>query len=433
VVRAHPTSLWMTLLWCAGAAAVAKAHSAPAVFAIVDEDESGARVLQLSEGLAEHTAGHWRYVCAARWRGDVADPAGSLPSFGVAIGASSGLWLMARDGSISPHPDPAAEGHVTAFARSSTSLFALRESADICDVLEVFPDRVRVVRSEPRCYADIAATDAALHLVRIGQDEVETVSLSREGEVIAEARAPLADILRVEMRPLRDVPYLVATFQGSMLQLGRIDGATWLPIQTASGNLGGPIELVSGTRFIAIEGKLATFDAGMTMPRPDIDFVTRLRRHGVRAYATTVSAVRDLDEQGLGATIFDLAQLEPPSLSDVDPELRSACNLEWQHFRFELLASNIPITDPAPTPAAAAGAPAASASQEAPALQPLPKAPSSPTASPGPSGGCRVGLARRPLRAGNHLALGLLLAPLAWLALRLGIRPRHSRRVRAAK
>lgn len=338
----------------------AAAHTTPQVWAIVDQDANGPSALRLNEGLAIKTGTQWHFACPARYGGDVQDPAEGLPWGGVALGAASGIWVLDRTGGMAPYPDPAAAGvKVVAFARGETRLFALRSQGDLHDVVEVGAERLSVVWSDARPWNDMAAGSGFLQLVRFELDEIEELRLSLAGEVIAQARAALPDARAAYARATGSEAYIVATSAGSEYELGRIERGLWHVLQRAGGNLAGPVQSAQGQRFVALDGKLATFDADAISELSDTGFVVGLRRFADRSYASTTTGLRELSSGGLGASLFELGQLLPPDLNAVAVERRSACNLEWQHYRFELMAANISLaatTAPSVTNQAGLGA-----------------------------------------------------------------------------
>jgi hypothetical protein len=425
-------------------AAKLHAHTGPGVMAIVDEDESGVRMLRLNQGLAQKVGDQWRFVCPSAYQGEGQDPAAALPGGGTAVASPTGVWLMRRDGTLVPHPDPATQGQVTAFARSPTALYALRARQDLNDVIQLDADSVHVLWTDTRFWSDIAVGTSFLQLVRFDQGVIEELQLSLQGEVISQQRAALADVVAVNARTIGDVPYFTArlgTMLGTTVELGRIEQGAWQILQMAESTLAGPVETADGTRFIGLEGKLAAFDAEIVTPREEPDFITGLERLVDHSYACTVSGLRDLSSAGLGATRFDLSLLEPPDSCVVPEAQRSACNLEWQHFRFELLAVNIPVTSAASSTdcsanqgaaGAAGAATTSSAGTAAPSVQPVqPTAQSSaPSPQPATRGGCSILALAVPSMRAEWPRVAILAFSIASLAARRRTRRNARRRTR---
>lgn len=334
------------------------AHSQPGVSGILDRDAAGVQVLRLYQGLVQRDGGKWRFVCSKSYGGGGQDLAGSLPGGGVAIALPMGIALMKRDGSVLPHPDPEGQnGILTAFARSDDKLFALRwrDRLMVSDVIEISESAVRVLWTDTHYWSDIAVGEGSLALVRIGQDEIEDLRLSFEGEVLSEDKAMLPDVRAVTVRVMGDVPYYAARLQNQSL-LGRLQQGAWQTVLTAGNALAGPLVMADGTTLIALDGVLSTFSNDVATPLADTDFVTGLYQLDGRPYACTRTGLRDLASNGLGAPLFDLSELLGPNECTVAEDARSACELEWQHLMVELLGANIPLaTDDSPAGVCAAG------------------------------------------------------------------------------
>jgi hypothetical protein len=320
------------------------AHSAPGVAAIVDEDANGIYVLRLYAGHAQHAPDGWHFYCSGLYQGQGTEISAALPGGGVAIATPMGIWVLARDGTIGPHPDPQAQGFVTAFARGGGKLYGIKQGSHdaVYDVIEVTADAVRVLWSDSRYWSDLAVGDTFIQLVRVDGDVIEELQLSLEGEVLAEQQATVSDVLAVNTRMVGDTSYYTVRLETSV-QLGHIQQNAWHVLQMAASSIAGPSRTADGVSFVALDGKLATFDADMLTPRADVDFVTGLNRLDDHSYACTSTGLRDLSSAGLGEPVFDLSQLLPPDPCVVPEAMRHACELEWQHVQVELLGSNIPI------------------------------------------------------------------------------------------
>jgi hypothetical protein len=311
--------------------------------------------------MALREGSQWRFICPTRFHGEAQDPADALTGGGVAIGTTGGLWIMRRDGVVAPHPDPGAAGsQIVGLASSEAGLFGLRSRTDLYDVVQIDAEHVRVLFTDTRYWNDIAIGDGSLLLLRFEGAALETLTLSFEGQMLAQTKATLPATPQVAfLRPVADLPYVVLGFMDGAYELGRIEQGAWHIVQDARGNLGGPLQTAEGQRFIAVEGVLASFDAESPMPRGDTSsFVVGLRRLGSRSYACTTDGVRDVGSEGLGAQRFTFVELMPPQLDDLADDQRANCNLEWQHLLLDLRSQQIPVFDPTKTPAdAGASAP----------------------------------------------------------------------------
>jgi hypothetical protein len=317
------------------------AHSAPGVAAIVDEDAHGIYVVRLYEGHAQHARDGWHMFCSSLYQGQGSEISAALPGGGVAI-APTGIWLLQRDGTIGPHPDPQGQGFVTAFARGAGTLYGIRQRSGGYDVIEVTASAVRVLWTDSRYWSDLAVGGTFIQLVRIDGGVIEELQLSLGGKVLSTAQAAVADVQAVNAHIVDDAAYYTVRL-GTRVQLGRIQQNAWQVLQMAASSIAGPSRTADGVSFVALDGKLATFDADVLTPLPEMDFVTGLNRLDDHSYACTRTGLRNLSRAGLGEPLFDLSQLLPPDPCIVPENVRVACELEWQHVQVELLGSNIPL------------------------------------------------------------------------------------------
>jgi hypothetical protein len=294
-----------------------------------------------------------------------------LPGGGAAIAIPTGLVIMKRDGTVGPHPDPEAQrGVVTAFARTTGKLYALRTHADLLasDLIEITDRTVRVLWTGTSYWNDIAVGASFLALVRFQQDYIEALRVSFSGEVLSDQTAIVVDPLEVTVRVIADVPYYTVKMPGST-SLGRFDQNAWHVVLNAGNSLAGPLELPDGTVLVALDGMLSTFANDMATPLLETDFVIGLSQLEDHPYACTRTGLRNVSNNALGAQLFGLSELLAPDACLAPEALRSACELEWQHYQIELLGANIPVaTEDAPArecvdPAASVAATAMSADQ----------------------------------------------------------------------
>jgi hypothetical protein len=341
---------WVVVVASLGATSV-HAHSAPGVTAILDEDTAGLHMLRLYQGLVLREGSAWRFVCSQIYGGVGQDLAASLPGGGAAIAIPTGLVIMKRDGTVGPHPDPEAQrGVVTAFARTAGKLYALRTHADLLasDLIEITDRTVRVLWTDTNYWNDIAVGASSLALVRYQQDFIEALRLSFSGEVLSRQTAIVVDPLEVTVRVIADVPYYTVKTPGSTI-LGRFDQNAWHVVLNAGNSLAGPLELPDGTVLVALDGMLSTFANDIATPLRETDFVIGLSQLEDHPYACTRTGLRDVSNSALGAQLFGLSELLAPDACLAPEALRSACELEWQHYQIELLGANIPVaTEDAP-------------------------------------------------------------------------------------
>jgi hypothetical protein len=340
--------------------ASARAHGATVALALVAEDAQGARAVRVTGGLALRVDDQWHFVCPALF-GDTNSPAaGSLADGPIIVAASAGLFLLAADGSVSPHPDPLAKGTGRAVVATSAGLFVLQQRDSMTELLSVQADRASVFWRDARAWEDVAATAKQFQLVRLAGDQIEQVLLSSQGDILATETAPApATTALVFARLAGDVPYIVAATQGgTVLELGRIAQGKWVSLQTGRSNLAGPIVTAKGQSFVAVEGALARFENEQLTPLSTMEFVNCLREDRDHAYACTHGGLRELGAAGLGTSLFELSMLRPPLVGAVPASATASCDAQWQHLQFDLLAAGIlvaPGTESDAGPGADAG------------------------------------------------------------------------------
>ena len=339
---------WISLCLVHGlcfAVSSVRAHSAPGVAAILDEDAAGIHALRLYSGLVRRAGTSWHFVCSKAYGGVGQDLAASLPGGGVAIAIPDGIVLMKRDGTFEAHPDPEARrGTVTAFARTDGKLYALRAptSSAVSEVIAITDTNVDVLWTDTRAWSDIAVGESSLVLVRFDQDVIEELRLSFAGEVISRQATTLFGALAVSVRVVGDVPYYAAKLDSSSV-LGRIEQRTWHVVLKSDTALAGPLALSDGTVMVSTDGVLSTLANDVATRLMDTDIVIGLSQLDGHPYACTRTGLREVSSTGLGAALFDLSQLLGPDECSVPEALRSDCELEWQHVQVELIGASIPL------------------------------------------------------------------------------------------
>lgn len=332
----------IAMLLDGGEASRARAHgSDPAqALSVVAADAHGPSVVRLNEGLTVRRPEGWRFVCPVLWGEDAVVPAQAMPGGAVLIGASSGLFVMGEDGSVARHADPAATGRVIALAASAAGLFALHAQGAY-ELLSVQANTVRVLWSDTRAWADLAAGDGFVSLMRTENDQLHELRLSPQGALLAEHSALLAaGASGVRVRLTGSVSYALVLSSTLTAELGRIEQGAWLSLQRA-GAIAGPIETAGGPRMLALDGALARFDGEQLAPLAEPARVTCLGRWLDLGYACSEGDLRALDADGLGALLFGLEMLLEPDLERVPEAAREACTLQWQRYRIDLLRRGI--------------------------------------------------------------------------------------------
>src|SRR5262245_14132392 len=144
----HFGALLLTLAPCVRAFA----HGVPPeAYAVLSHDAQGARAVSLSVGVAlRRSAQNYQFVCPMAWGDQFAAPLAALADGTIVIGASRGLMLLAEDGTLRAHPDPAAVGRVSDMVRSARGVFALRPTATGSELLAVDAQRARVLWTDTK-------------------------------------------------------------------------------------------------------------------------------------------------------------------------------------------------------------------------------------------------------------------------------------------
>jgi hypothetical protein len=334
----------------AGHAGRAHGHGlVPAPQSILASDANGVRAVRLTEGLALRTERGFEYVCPAAWGGEYAFTlAGALPDGRIAVATGAGLAILAEDGTFAESTDPLAGGRVLALAQTAQALYALYQRVTMTALVAFGKTESHVVYDETPGWTDVVASDDAVLLVRLDGTWIQELRLSSGagGEDVVswkQADAP-EGTAAVFARLAGSASYVVATVNGGLaLELGRIENNAFHVLQTAGAGVAGPLETEDGHRFVAIDGALARFDGDRVAKLDENASVTCLGRNGPRSYACTRSEIRALDADGLGEVLFDVTRLQDPDLGSVPEPLRSECGAQWDHFRFDLVASGVEL------------------------------------------------------------------------------------------
>ena len=334
------------LLFASRDAARVAAHGPPpAALSIIDEDSNGPTLVRLNGGLARReSTDSYRYLCPAAWGDQVVLPAARIPGGPAVVAGSRGLFLVDRDGRVTAHPDPAAAGSSIDFATIGETLYVLRTAKGVTEVLEVDATRVRVIFSEPGPWTTMAATADAIGLQRLADARIEQLRIAPDGSELDRVSAPEPDdSILVLARATSHELYAVLTTAGGR-ELGRIEADRWVRLEAASASIAGPVELAGGEPLVAIDTQLARLPEPRGMLEGALP-VTCLGRLGDVAYACTREGVSALSESGLAEPLFTLSSLQPPDLQRVDEARREPCQIQWEHFRYDLLTLGVKLTE----------------------------------------------------------------------------------------
>jgi len=327
----------------------------PTALSIVDEDAAGPTLVRLNSGLARReSADVYRYVCPAAWGDEVVLPAARIVGGPAVVAGGRGLFLIDPAGRVTTHPDPNAAGSSIDFAVIGEQLFVLRIARGVTEVLEVDATRVRRIFSESGNWTTIAATSDAIGLQRLHESRIEQLRIAPDGTVIDRVSAPEPDdsILVLARATSRELYAVLTTPAGR--ELGRIESGRWVRLEAASASIAGPVETPDGEPFVALDSELIQ----LPEPRGALEGlvpVSCLGRLGSLAYACTRDGLSVLSSSGLSGPLFELSSLQPPDLALVDEAQSEACQVQWQHFRFDLLALGLTLNE-SPAQGGAGGA-----------------------------------------------------------------------------
>jgi hypothetical protein len=196
-----------------------------------------------------------------------------------------------------------------------------------------------------------------LAVARISSDnQLFQTRLSTAGGVLDSANGPASEnAFSLQAQGLGQELYLIVASKAGP-QLGRLGANGFAVEQTASAAISGPIETREGVRIISIDDALERLDGTTLTPIESRTPINFLGRYGDEAYACTREGLQPLGPNGLGELSLDLSQMLPPDLAAVRPDLVEECDMQWQHFRSELLTLGTVLNDSA-APSSASGDP----------------------------------------------------------------------------
>jgi hypothetical protein len=184
---------------------------------------------------------------------------------------------------------------------------------------------------------------------------------------------------------------------GIVLKLGGSDGGAAVVGQAQSSYFG-PIAGPNATAWLTSGGTLYALGSSGLVARTSSLYVTCVGEYLTHAFACLGTQLVALDGGGLGATLFDLAVIEPPIAKPAGNE--DACDVTWNIFEGDL--ARVGITPKGVSSGKDAGADA--------------NVPARPTAAPGSKGGCAVSSGGGPQGVRGVHVLVIALALAGWLA-----------------
>jgi MYXO-CTERM domain-containing protein len=218
-------------------------------------------------------------------------------------------------------------------------------------------------------------------------DRLAQQKLSPEGAPLAsaQAKAPPGTV-NVLARAAGSELYLVVSYNGGR-QLGQLDASGFRILSSASASIHGPVQGAGAEAYLALDGALSRMQAGTVSQLAEASStpVSGLGCYEQQCYACTRDGIAPLTAAGLGSLTFELSSLVPPALAGLPQGTADMCDLQWQHFRFDLLGLGVELREPAAAGSGTASLPIAG--NGAAAGNPsLPQA----TAPAAKSGGCNL-------------------------------------------
>ncbi|HKP57674.1 MAG TPA: hypothetical protein VJV78_13175 [Polyangiales bacterium] len=389
----------------------------PEAYAVLSQDAQGPRAVALSAGVGLRRGPQsYQFVCPMAWGDQFASPLAPLADGTIVVGATAGLMLLGDDGSLRPHPDPAAIGRTSDVVRSKAGVFALRPTAMGTELLAVDAQSMRVLWKDAKSLYSLAALDDRLVVVRAMGTMLEQVTIGLDGTELERQMATLdAGVDYVFARANAGAAYVLLVYRSGTVALGSLRMNTFTKLAEGELSIAGPLS-VGNVTLLALDGQLTQLVEGHTSPLADDHRVICLAERDGLTYACDGNGIARLNGQALTDPLFRFSWLTAPDLARVpEGDERFVCNQQWQDLRFDigLLMPEAAGAPADPALAAGAGAPIAGAMQPMAGVGGVAAAGGGPVVAPGApvqqdGGGCAT-LPGRNAPLGGPLGLALAL------------------------
>jgi hypothetical protein len=331
---------WLLALCVVPSQAVAHGGP-PRALAPLRSDASGVLQVRLTVGAAQRDGSVFRFLCPAAWGGDESSIVEASSTGLVVVSSASGLLLLDERGDVQPLLDGPSE-RALALTSSEAGLFTLHGHPLGSEVYRVTSSGAQRLWQDAATWTSLTAGERVLLVLAFDGKRLTQALLSLEGVELLRASAELpADVISVQGRLVRDVPYVVLQDGSGASTLGHLDDSGWKSAAYAQGALAGPIASAASGLLIALDGRLTQLVEDQLRPLPASEAVSCLERSYQGHFACTRSGLRAVQSDELGAPLFDLTSLDAPDLARVPPDRRAACATQWMHFRFDLIAAGL--------------------------------------------------------------------------------------------
>jgi hypothetical protein len=250
---------------------------------------------------------------------------------GGAVVAREGLFVVEADGRVSAHPAPIAVG--VALASHGDAAFGIFEHEGRRELRRITRSTNDLVRSLDEPFRVLAAGERELWLLSWVEKTLVLQSIFLSGELGKRVTWTAPSVVAsAELRELAGRLYV--SIWGSAAPwatLGQVTEQGYEPLVEARSGIAGPIGLPSGT-YVALDGAYERLVQGAMGATPS-SYMTCLGSQLGLAYGCAGGALWRVDENGLGAPLFELTSLREPSYAGLDEVQRADCKVRWLDLR----------------------------------------------------------------------------------------------------
>lgn len=324
-----------------GAPLHAFAHGDPPTpLSLLARDGEAAALVLLDSAMARRTAlSSFEYVCPARWGEEVSTPTVALDAQCTLVVGREALMVVEGE-RVERHPHALAQQAFADLLTLDGRLLGLLVDGAGTWLYEITRDDVALFFHDEVSWQSAHADARGVLLSRLADGRVEQLRVASDGKrgtVLGAALSQHASHVLSRSAGERDY---VVTLMGPKAELAVIEAGGYRRLLGPASAILGPV-MVAEQTLVALDGQLQVLDGELATPVSDASNLTCLYG-GVLPYACTREAILSVTVAGLGQPLFSLTQLAPPELQNLmDPETRAACELQWEHARFDLQSIGI--------------------------------------------------------------------------------------------